>query len=213
MGIGVRRRIGLGLRDLAVRARVLRYEPSVWTMDRWGSAYGGGSLDYFASVVELGRYSVLAGYVGHFGRGASMLDVGCGTGLLRSRIADEWIGRYIGVDPTVEAIERARTLDAPQTTFVVGTMDDVRDQGPFDIVLCNEVISMVPDGAAFADDLVSVTRPGGHLLTSIWRHPGDRVLWQLLDDRFERVDTVELRNPANRIGVDGWRVTCHRRAS
>src|SRR4051812_27605255 len=124
--------MGLGLRRLARRARVaglnrgvVRYEPSVWSDDRWELAYGDGTLDYFGSMIELARYSVLTGYVGHVGRGARILEVGCGPGLLRARIPDEWVGDFIGVDPTAGAIEQARQLGAPRSRFVVGTIDDV----------------------------------------------------------------------------------------
>ena len=187
------------------------YEPAVWNSERWESEYGSGTLDYFGSIVELARYSVLVGYLGHVGRGGRLLDVGCGQGLLRSRIPDEWVGEYVGVDPTVEAIAQAEALGAPRSRFVVGTVADAVGDGPFDVTFCNEVLSVVPEPAALADALVDVTRPGGHVLTSIWRHPGDTTLWKLLEKRLELVDAVEVKNRANRFGPDGWRVACHRR--
>jgi 2-polyprenyl-6-hydroxyphenyl methylase/3-demethylubiquinone-9 3-methyltransferase len=209
VGIGLRR-LGRRLRVLGLRAGVVRYEPSVWSDERWRTAYDSGSLDYFASIEELGRYSILVGYLGVVGRGASILDVGCGPGILRGRVPDEWVGSYVGVDPTAGAIETASAMDAPRTRFVTGELRDVLADGPDDVVFCNEVLSVVPDPAALADDLVRAVRPGGHLLTSIWRHPGDQVLWRLLDARFQRVDEVVVRNPANMKGRDGWRVTMHR---
>jgi len=77
--------------------------------------------------------------------------------------------------------------------------------------VCNEVLSVAPDPDQLLATVRSVLRPGGHLLTSTWRHPGDQQLLRLVDRRFTRLDTVDARNPANAIATRGWRVTLHRR--
>ena len=199
-------------RGLAIRAGVVEYRPSVWDARRWETAYGSGALDYFGGLDERARYSVLVGYLGWLteaGERPAIVDVGCGPALLRTRTPDEWIGRYVGVDPTEAAIEQARRLELERSTFVVGTAADVRDDGPFDVVVCNEVLEMVDDAGALVDDLRALLRPGGHVLTSIWRHPGDHLLWRALDDRLQRVDRVHVRNERNPIGRRGWLVGVH----
>lgn len=96
----------------ARRIGVLPYQPERWTTDQWTDAYGAGTLNYYGRLDELARYSVIVGYVSWFaevtGRRPSILDVGCGTGLLRRRLADELISDYLGVDLSPAAVAEAQ---------------------------------------------------------------------------------------------------------
>jgi hypothetical protein len=79
------------------------------------------------------------------------------------------------------------------------------------VVVSNEVLYYLPDPVRFLDRAREGLPPKGLLLTSMWRHGVDDYLWRLVDERFERLDMVEVRNPASRIARQGWRVACHRR--
>ncbi len=57
--------------------------------------------------------------------GKSVLDIGCGTGHLVPFLPKNWSGRYAGVDPYPEMIERARKQH-PGLKFHVG---DIRTMG------------------------------------------------------------------------------------
>ena len=79
-----------------------------------------------------------------------------------------------------------------------------------DVVVLNEMIYYMRSPRTLLERVASVIRPGGLVLTSIWRHPGDRALWRLLDREFELVCAARTRaenNPYNRLG---WRISCHR---
>jgi 2-polyprenyl-6-hydroxyphenyl methylase/3-demethylubiquinone-9 3-methyltransferase len=196
-------------RDLGLRAGLVRYRPGTWSDARWDEWYRGGASERYGRLDELARYSLIVGYVAWFGPRPSVLDVGCGEGLLRRRLPAESFSRYVGVDPVAPAIEAARALEDPRTTFVLGDVLTA-ELAPADVVVCNEVLNLVPDPRALTDRLVELVRPGGVLLTSLWRHPGDRQLWRLLDRRFDPVDRVVARNPANDVAARGWTVAAHR---
>lgn len=199
------------MRTEALRRGVLRYRTQPWTPEEWRHGYESGHLDYFGGLDELPRYSLIIGYLAFLGGEPEVLDVGCGQGLLRARIGTMPVSRYVGVDPTPAAVERARELSDARTSFVVGDVSDpALELGSFDVVVCNEVLSVAADPVALLDRVVSLLRPGGHLLTSTWRHPGDEQLFDLVDRRFTRVDVVDARNPGNPVARAGWRVTCHR---
>lgn len=200
------------LRAGLVETGLLRYRPEVWADERWRWGYESGHMDYMAELHELPRYSMLAGFLQYFGPDVEVVDVGCGQGLLRRQIAPGSFARYVGIDPTPAAIERAKTLEDERTSFLVGDISVVGDRR-FDVAMCNEVLSMVPEPEALLDGVTGVLKPGGIVLTSIWRHPGDRVLWKLLDERLERVDVVKVRNESSRLARFGWRVGCHRKRS
>jgi 2-polyprenyl-6-hydroxyphenyl methylase/3-demethylubiquinone-9 3-methyltransferase len=197
------------------RLGVLPHQPERWSAERWTEAYGSGQLEYYGTLDELARYSLLVGYVGFFFPPSSerplprVLDVGCGTGLLRNRLGSV-VGEYVGVDLSATAVESAQRRALPGTRFVVGDVASP-DLGSFDVVVLNEMLYYVEDLGPFFDRLGALLEPSGLLLVSMWRHPGDRTLAAALDARFPLVDRVEARNRANQLNPRGWLVSCHRR--
>jgi 2-polyprenyl-6-hydroxyphenyl methylase/3-demethylubiquinone-9 3-methyltransferase len=195
------------------RAGVLPYEPERWTTDQWTDAYRAGTLDYYGRLDELARYSVIVGYVGWFAttcrRPPSVLDIGCGVGLLRSRLESVPFSHYVGVDLSETAIHAANARAHTRSRFVAGDFSSL-DLGRFDVVVLNEVLYYAADAAAFLDRVGSALESEGILLVSMWRHPGDRSLWRALDSAFALVDRVEVRNRFNPINKRGWLVGCSR---
>jgi 2-polyprenyl-6-hydroxyphenyl methylase/3-demethylubiquinone-9 3-methyltransferase len=169
------------------------------TVADWDREYAGGELDAYGDLPELARYSLLAGYLQHLGPGLTILDVGCGIGLLRERIDGLPFAHYVGIDPSAEAIARAERLADGRTTFL-RTVLPLPEHERFHVVICNEVLYVVPDPEQMIHELHDAVLPGGHLLLSIWAHPGDRALYGLLERRFQLVDSVLARNAARRRG-------------
>jgi SAM-dependent methyltransferase len=215
----LRRRARKGARvaaDVGRRIGVLPHQPERWSTDQWTDAYGSGQLEYYGTLDELARYSLLVGYVGFFfpsgpdRTAPRVLDVGCGTGLLRARLDGTGVGDYVGVDLSGAAVASAERRRLPRSRFVVGDAAAL-DLGRFDVVVLNEMLYYIEDLAAFFDRLGELLEPSGLLLVSMWRHPGDRSLWRAVDERFPLVDRVEARNRANEVNPRGWIVSCHRR--
>ena len=216
---GMRRRARQGARKAGAVGRrlgVLPHQPERWSSEQWTDAYGSGALEYYGTLDELARYSLLVGYVGFFFPPGGdrprprVLDVGCGTGLLRARLDGADVGEYVGVDLSATAVETAERRRLPRSTFLAGDVTAL-DQGRFDVVVLNEMLYYVEDVDAFLARLGQLLEPSGLLLVSMWRHPGDRSLWRTVDERFPLVDRVEARNRGNELNPRGWIVSCHRR--
>jgi 2-polyprenyl-3-methyl-5-hydroxy-6-metoxy-1,4-benzoquinol methylase len=200
------------------RLGVLPYRPERRTSAQWSAEYDAGALDYYGRLDELARYSVIVGYVGWLVAEAppsssTLLDVGCGSGLLRRHLERVPLSEYVGIDLSEAAIRAAREQDFTRSRFVVGDVGTTAERGPFDIVVLNEVLYYAPDTAAFLEQLRSMLTDRGALVVSVWRHPGDRRLWQRVVDAFEVVDRVEVRNRANPVNARGWIVACCRAGS
>lgn len=190
-------------------AGLMRYQPGLTpSFDEWTDRYESGGWDYLGGVHQLGQYSMLAGYLSYLGA-ESILDIGCGSGLLRERMDSVPFKRYVGIDPVPAAIERAQGLADERTEFVLGDVSE-KELGTFDAVVFNEVLYCVPEPErllARAHELVS---PGGHLLTSNIRHPGDAGLYRMIGERFEEVAAVDVSNDTDR-GKRRRRVAVYKR--
>jgi 2-polyprenyl-6-hydroxyphenyl methylase/3-demethylubiquinone-9 3-methyltransferase len=114
----------------------------------------------------------------HFKRGAgagppltglTVLDIGCGGGLISEPLA-RMGGRVTAIDPAEENIEAARRHAEPQglaISYHAGRVEDLLSESPaFDAIVCLEVLEHVPDPQVFLNVCASLVRPGGVLILS-----------------------------------------------
>ena len=132
------------------------------------------------------------------------LDVGCGTGVLASRLADAGYA-MTGVDPSpgMLTILRART---PAVVAVEGSGAALPfDADAFDLVLSVATFHHIADPAevrrALAE-MVRVTRPGGRIL--VWDHNPRNPYWGHLMARVPQDTGAERLIPESEV-LDGLR--------
>ena len=91
-----------------------------------------------------------------------IMDLGCGTGWLSAQLAG--FGRVTGVDIAVASIRKA-CQRFPDIEFRAGDLGDL-DVGleRYDVVVCLETLSHVPDQEAFLTRIREVLKPGGYLI-------------------------------------------------
>lgn len=102
-------------------------------------------------------------------KGLSVLDVGCGGGLMSEPLAR--LGAQVtGIDPGEKNIAIARDHAAPQELAIdyrVATVESLVAAGEtYDAVVCLEVVEHVPDVGAFVKSCADLVRPGGILVLS-----------------------------------------------
>jgi 2-polyprenyl-6-hydroxyphenyl methylase/3-demethylubiquinone-9 3-methyltransferase len=121
---------------------------------------------------------IRAALVRHFARaenvrhpldGLSILDIGCGGGLVAEPLA-RLGGGVTGIDPTAETIAAARRHGEAQGLAIdyrAALAEDLVASGEtFDAVVCLEVVEHVPDVGAFLKTIAALVRPGGTLVVS-----------------------------------------------
>ncbi len=99
---------------------------------------------------------------------ASILDAGCGTGEISSRLAVMFPGaQVLGVDIVDAHLELARLRYsdlAPRLRFEHQSIYELRGpDGRFDLTVCRHVLHAIPHAEAVVKELARVTRSGGYL--------------------------------------------------
>jgi len=108
--------------------------------------------------------------------GASVLDVGCGGGILSEAMSAHG-ARVLGIDLAGKSLQVARLHALESGAKVeyraIAAEELAREQpGQFDVVTCMEMLEHVPDPAQTIMACAQLVRPGGHVLFStINRNP------------------------------------------
>jgi ubiquinone/menaquinone biosynthesis C-methylase UbiE len=97
--------------------------------------------------------------------GARVLELGCGTGLILSRIA-KVAKEAIGVDLSEKMAQRARDRGLQVHEASLGDLPF--DDGEFDLTYGFKVLAHVTDIAGALREAARVTRPGGYLLLEFY---------------------------------------------
>lgn len=144
-------------------------------------------------MVRLLKDAIEGGLDRHAKAGGKALDVGCGAQPFRSRIERGGM-RYISLD--TQAQEGVQTdflcmIDAPLPRELV-------DAGPFDLILCTEVLEHVADWESAWKNLRALLAPGGKLLITI------PFVYPLHEEPYDfyRPTCYAIRHWAQRTGLD-----------
>ncbi len=97
-----------------------------------------------------------------------VLDVGCGTGLLTTRIRHELPrSRVVGCDFSAGMLERARRHSRRVRWVQANALGLPFGDGSFDALVSTESFHWFPDQAAALAEFFRVLAPGGHLLVAL----------------------------------------------
>lgn len=113
--------------------------------------------------------------------GMSVVDLGCGTGELTRRLAEQLPGsEVVGVDSSPEMLERAGALANERVRFELGSIEAV--EGSWDLVFSHAAIHWVEAHRALVPRLLSLVRPSGQLavqLPSNRTHPTQTLITEV----------------------------------
>ena len=136
-----------------------------------GDAYD--DVEGYVADADLGLGCGLPTEYANLAPGQTVLDLGAGAGLdafVARRVVGEE-GRVLGLDMTVEMVDKARAnaaaLGYDNVDFYLGDIEAMPfDDDIVDVVISNCVLNLVPDKRTAFAEMYRVIEPGGHFCVS-----------------------------------------------
>src|SRR4051794_10505900 len=175
-----------------LRARVQGRDPAP-SAQAWDGQYARGRWDHVGQLPELARFSLLVGYLQHFAPGGSILDLGCGQGFLLQRLQLRDYSRYVGIDFSSAAIQKATDLQLPKAAFATADIDAYVPAAPFDAIVFTESLYYLANPVRTVDRYIRYLGKGGVLLVSMnTNFRGSLAIVRALKQRYSTLEEVRL---------------------
>jgi 2-polyprenyl-6-hydroxyphenyl methylase/3-demethylubiquinone-9 3-methyltransferase len=186
----VRQWIRAHLRELAG----MRTRPP--TAENWDAQYSSGRWIPVEQVYELSRMSMLVGYLRYFSPGGAILDVGCGEGVLAQKLPLHDYSRYVGIDLSRAAIDKAAGRGLAKATFATADANAYVPEGTFDAIVFSELLCYFPDAPLVVERYGRSLNKGGVVVVSMnTNFQGALAMVQGLKRRFRTLDEVRITHP------------------
>lgn len=136
--------------------------------------------------------------------GMRVIDLGCGTGELTTRLASHLPeSEVVGIDSSEEMLSRTGSLVHSGLSFKLQGIENV--SGQWDLVFSHAAIQWVENHAALVPRLIELVKPGGQLviqLPSNQEHPTHRIIEQIACEEpfHKRLDGWSRRSPVLGVG-------------
>ena len=160
----------------------------------WDRNYSDGQWDYLKDLDELARYSIIAGYFQFFRQGGSMLDVGCGEGILPMKLGPHAYASYVGIDTSGAAIERALKRKDHKTFFFKKDVMQYTPPEPFDAIIFNEILYYCDDPLKVLEKYAAYLTRNGIFIISMKQNKTNASIWRRLTRNYAVLDETKIVN-------------------
>jgi 2-polyprenyl-3-methyl-5-hydroxy-6-metoxy-1,4-benzoquinol methylase len=138
--------------------------------EAWDRQYRSGVWHYMANLEECSRYSPIVGYMVYLKPGGSVLDVGCGEGILYKRYQPYGYAFYQGIDISETAIATLTQAHHAKTLFVQADAETYEPSQQFDVIVFNETLYYLNDPISTFTRYAHLLKPQGILIVSTYRN-------------------------------------------
>jgi len=186
----------------SVISLILPYKHLAVTKEEWEAEYSGGQWDRLRSVEELAHYSVIAGYYHYFKQGGSILDVGCGEGILHESLSPYNYSRYVGIDISEEAIRRGARKQDERTSFIRADVDNYTPDESFDTIIFSETLYYFENPGGIMKKYASFLNKSGIFIISVYgKRERNMLVWKMIEKVCVVVDEVRVYHHSGKFWV------------
>ncbi|KIO77860.1 hypothetical protein TH53_06910 [Pedobacter lusitanus] len=142
----------------------------------WDADYTRGIWDYLRDNLEVERFQTVAEKAELYSNDGAILEVGCGEGILQSRMRRPSYTKYLGIDISKVAITRAAHLCNEFINYSYADMERFEPQQKFDLIIFNESLYYAKDPISLLLNYAGYLESDGHIILSIYETEENRKL-------------------------------------
>jgi SAM-dependent methyltransferase len=169
-------------------------KPKVPSRETWEAEYQSGSWGRLYDLSEQAHNAIVLSYVASLGTESSVLEIGCGEGILLRRLRQIGYRSYTGLDLSDVAIGRCLHFRDSKTSLIAGDAERYVPDGQFDAIVLNECIYYFAEPVATVQRYVEYLTPGGVFVISIFDSVRTRPILRRLKELFSLVDETAVSN-------------------
>ena len=139
---------------------------------RWNKQYRKGRWESLKSDIEAHRYAQIIDFLNKYAvDDPSILDLGCGDGVLNERMKDFNYDYFLGIDFSSVSIEKALAKKLPRSDYRSVDIIQFKPRCEFDVIIFNEVFYYIPESekTRVMEQLFDSLTENGIIITSIFR--------------------------------------------
>lgn len=177
---------------------------------RWNRQYKKGRWEYLKNDVEAPRYSKIVGAIKQYAKTQpTVLDLGCGEGVLRMRLENESIGYFLGIDFSKVSIKNATKYNFKNSDFQVADLHYYKPPQEFDVIVFNEAFYYINDAvrAKVLNRVLGTLKKGGLLITSIFKEGSG--CWQYFD--IPELEQLDFSKVVSKKGTAYWKLGVYKK--
>jgi 2-polyprenyl-3-methyl-5-hydroxy-6-metoxy-1,4-benzoquinol methylase len=156
--------------------------------ERSDRRYRRGTMDPLKRLYEIARFSLIVGYFEYFKGGGSILDVGCGVGILVERLGPHAYSQYVGLDLEGEPIRVASRNTDDKTVFRCADANTYTPAETYDAVVFSESLYYLADPLEVVHRYARCLKRDGVLIVSMVAFPGMDRYWKGLEAAYRVLD-------------------------
>ncbi len=185
------------LRHLFYERSYERYYSSAAWEKKWAGGYG------LAEGKEEERYGALLTLMCRHAADGPILDAGCGDGVLEQVFRTVSRVQVVGIDYSLEAIERAKARQIPDCSFAQADYREFAPAERFPLIVLNESLYYVEDSLGVLRSLSRWLADDGVFIVSMFDTLVTRRIWKAVESTYERLQDVEIQH---RVTGRRWRI-------
>lgn len=171
---------------------------------KFNRQYRRGKWAKLGSDHESVRYQQINAFINEF-QPKSILDLGCGDGILNRRMTYDDYDYFLGVDYAKESIKMAEAQDFPNAEFKTKDLLDFTPPQDFDTIILNEAFYYIHDSKKnkVISTIINHLKKDGKLIVSIFRE--GKGCWEYFKDH-PKLKETSFKIVNSKAGTTFWKV-------